>query len=401
MSVHLEPHHLAAAEKLVAAAAANDGLAPLDVERFWADQEVARADPFGREIPQCPLGIMMSCECVFEELGVEENSANWRRLGSDHEWRSSLAKAYNDKAEPIVGRRVLNESGGPDPDLRYPPTKGLNDVFEARNEWHDRSWWLQQSADSPDELAALLDRVERRCEDMRSFILPDNWDAEKERLTSRGAKPGLYRGQRGPVTFAASVFGPENLIFLIHDDPQLAERFRDAILRSMLEIARVLDEEAGYAPADAPHGWYWCDDNCCLLTPDMYELFGAPILKGIFDRYSPDPGDLRGQHSDSAMGHLLPILGRLGLNSANFGPTVMVDEIRRHLPRAVIAGQLAPFTFSRNEEVNIVAEFLRDFERAGDARGLVFATAGSINNGSRLTGMRLIMSAIQRHGRHE
>ena len=34
------------------------------------------------------------------------------------------------------------------------------------------------------------------------------------------------------------------------------------------------------------------------------------------------------------------------------------------------------------------------------AVSLVFATAGSINNGSRLTGMRLIMAAIQRYGRY-
>lgn len=35
-----------------------------------------------------------------------------------------------------------------------------------------------------------------------------------------------------------------------------------------------------------------------------------------------------------------------------------------------------------------------------DARGLNFATAGSVNNGSRLTGMRLLMAAVQRHGRY-
>jgi len=34
-------------------------------------------------------------------------------------------------------------------------------------------------------------------------------------------------------------------------------------------------------------------------------------------------------------------------------------------------------------------------------RGLVFATAGSINNGSRLTGMRLLMAAVQQLGRHD
>jgi uroporphyrinogen decarboxylase len=132
----------------------------------------------------------------------------------------------------------------------------------------------------------------------------------------------------------------------------------------------------------------------------MYEFFGYPILKGIFEVFSPDPGDMRGQHSDSDMAHLLPILSRLDLTAVNFGPTLSVSEIREHLPRAVISGQLAPFTFSRNEEVNIVAETVRDFEMSREKRGVIFATAGSINNGSRLTGLRLIMSTIQNYCRY-
>ena len=70
------------------------------------------------------------------------------------------------------------------------------------------------------------------------------------------------------------------------------------------------------------------------------------------------------------------------------------------MPGAIIDGQLAPFTFSRDQQEQIVIEFLRDFEQARRSRGLRFATAGSINNGSRLTGMRLIMAAIQRFGRY-
>jgi uroporphyrinogen decarboxylase len=380
---------------LVDRARANGGLAPADLERFWADQEVARKDPFGRDIPQVPLGIMMSGECVFDELGVKED---YWRYDHDDAWQLELNTAYNDKAQKIVGRRLLSEKVG-DPNLRYPPLKGLHDVFEARNEWHDRSWWLRQSAHNEDELTALLDRVEQRLEDIRGFILPENWEQEKHRLTALGVKPPLYRGQRGPVTFAASVYGVENLLFLILDKPDLAVRLRDAILKAMLEIARVLDEEAGYTPQNAPHGFSFCDDNCCLLNPGMYELFGYPVLKAIFERYSPDPTDNRYQHSDSAMGHLLPILGRLNFTGVNFGPKLTVSEIRRHCPTAVIHGQLAPFTFSRNQEENIVCEFLRDFEVARQERGLLFSTAGSINNGSRLSGMRLIMSAIQHFGR--
>lgn len=386
--------HERVAGELVAEMRARDGLAPVDLDRFWAENEAACLDPFGSDIPQAAFGAVLTGECVYDELGVPEN---YWRYQNDPVWRLDLNKAYNDRAECIVGRRILSEEPFR-PDLQYPPVGGLHDVFEAKNVWHGHSWWLQQAANTPAELEALLDRVDER--DVRRTLLPANWDAEKARLMPLQIKPPLYRGQRGPVTFATSVYGTENLIYLIIERPDLAARFRDTILRVMLEIGRILDEEAGYTPESAPRGFGFADDNCCLLTPEMYEFFGYPVLKGVFERYSPDANDLRHQHSDSDMAHLLPTLGRLGLNSANFGPTVTVSEIREHLPRAIVVGQLAPFTYSRNEEVNMVLEFLRDFEQAREKRGLLFATAGSINNGTRLTSMRLLMAAVQRYGRY-
>ncbi|HOL67143.1 MAG TPA: uroporphyrinogen decarboxylase family protein, partial [bacterium] len=237
-------------------------------------------------------------------------------------------------------------------------------------------------------------------ENLRSFLFPENWEEGKLACQRAGLPFPFYRAQRGPVTLAMSLYGPENLIYLILDRPQLAARFRDLILKAILKRARLLDEESGLPPEKLPRGWSWCDDNCALLNREMYEFFGYPILKAVFDEYAPGPRDGRFQHSDSEMGHLLPVLGKLNLTGVNFGPGVKVSEIRKYLPRAIIYGQLAPFTFSRNEETNIVAEFLRDFEMAREDRGLVFSTAGSINNGSRLTGMRLIMAAIQEFGRY-
>ena len=388
------PEHADMARDLLDATRKNGGLAPLDIERFWASQEEASKDPFGADIPQVPLRAILTGECVYDELGVKEDC--WRYM-HDEPWRLELNRAFNDKAEEIVGRRLLPQEPS-DPARVWPQVKGLHDVFEAKNIWHDQSWWLMQSASSEDELRALLDRVDQR--DIRAFILPDNWDQEKERLRALGVESPLYRGQRGPVTFAASIYGAERLIELILINPDLAERFRDTILRVMLDIARVLDEEAGYTPDTAPRGFGFADDNCCLLTPDMYEFFGYPILKGIFERYSPNPEDKRYQHSDSAMGHLLPILGRLNMTGCNFGPTVLADQIRAHMPRAVIYGVMAPFTYCRNDEEGIILEFLRDFEMTRASRGLCFATAGSINNGTRLTSMRLVMAAIQRFGQY-
>ena len=80
MRTGVTPEHCKLAAKLVAEAKARGGLAPVDLERFWAEQETALADPFGKGIPQAPLGVLMSSECVFAELGVAED---WHRLTHD------------------------------------------------------------------------------------------------------------------------------------------------------------------------------------------------------------------------------------------------------------------------------------------------------------------------------
>jgi uroporphyrinogen decarboxylase len=396
LSLQLKPEHVDVARASVAKAHALDGLAPLDLDAFWAVNRRALRDPFGDDCPQVPLGIHMANECVFAELGVEPD---FHRLIHDADYRLDLHRRYNDRAEQIVGRRLLPEQA---PGQALPPLgmRGLNDLFESENRWMNESYWLMQSAHDPGELRALLDRVEKRLEDPRRFFLPPDWPARKAGFLAAGGKLPLYRYQRGPVTFATSVYGVENLVLLIYDNPDLAGRFRDLLLRSVLERACLLDEEAGFTPETAPRGFSWADDNCAVLTPEMYAFFGQPILEAVFRRYAPEPGDRRFQHSDSDMGHLLPVLAPLRFTAVNFGPRVMVSEIREHMPGTVIQGQLAPFTFSRNEEVNMVAEFLRDYEMAREKRGLVFTTAGSVNNGSRLTGLRLIMAAIQTHGRY-
>lgn len=388
-------------DQLLADTAANGGLAPLDIEAFWRDQALAKANPFGADIPQVPLGAICNWECIFDELGIEQDW--WRFLYDDKAWALDISRQYNDKAETIVGKRLLPEKPPADPSLQWPPIKALHDIFEAENVWEgdqNGSWWLKQSAGTTEQLSALLDRVEARLENLRAFMLPQNWESEKARLTALGKKVPLYRGQRGPCTFACSIFGPENLLLLAYDDPDLFSRFSDVLGRAILGRAQVLDDEAGLDAEAVKSGWGWADDNCCLFTPDMYETFAMPIHRAVFARYAPNPGNRRYQHSDSNMAHLLPLLAELDLTGTNFGPTLTVAEIRQHCPRAVIDGQMAPFTYSRNEEANMVAEFLRDFDQAREARGLNFTTAGSINNGSRLSGMRLLMAAIQRYGRY-
>lgn len=364
----------------------------LNVDQFWADDHLAHQNNCFNQSAQIPLGIRMSDECVFAELGVE--GTPWMPIPRQE--RIVLNKLYNDKSERLVGKRLLQEDFPP-PDANLPVIKRIGEVFGGQYIYYNETEWLTQSVHSFHELETLLDRVERM--DLRAFMLPDNWDKEKRRVYEcYGIRPPLMRHIRGPVTLGCSIMGTEQFLFLLIDEPDLARRFSHIITQVTMEMAAVMDEEAGTDAVQHP-GFSFADDNCCLLNPAMYELFGYPVLKEVFSKYSPGPDDMRYQHSDSAMGHLLPLLSNLKLNAVNFGPTVLIPEIRKHLPHARIDGCLSPMTFMRNDREGILHEIKRDLKDALVYNGVNISTAGSINNGSSLESMRLVMQIIQNNGR--
>ena len=364
----------------------------LDLSRFWKDDEIAHRDNCFFLGPQVALGIRMSAECVYDELGEPGNP--W--MPAERARAADLYKRYNDKAEAIVGLRLLDEDLPPE-DAAFPYVKRIGEVFGGCYMIVNHTEWLEKRIFDSKQLEKTLERIEKM--DMRAFMLPDNWNLEKRRIyETYGVRPPLMRHIRGPVTLACSLMGVEDLLFLILDEPELADRFSHVIAYATLEMARVMDEEAGVTAESRP-GFSFADDNCCLLTPEMYERFGYPVLRDVFARYSPKPEDGRYQHSDSAMGHLLPILGRLDLNGVNFGPGVMIPEIRKYLPHARIDGCIAPFAFMRNDTDELIRQTRRDCEAGLIYGGVNISTAGSINYGSSLASLRTIMSVIQNCGR--
>ncbi len=366
----------------------------LDLNQFWLDDEEAHKDNcFNDDAPQLALGIRMSGECVFAELSEEgfpwDNTMPINR-------RIELNKRYNDKAEKIVGKRLLKENFLPD-DSKFPYVKRIGEVFggiyHAEKEGGE---WLYSDIKTPSALEAQLDKVDNM--DIESFMLPDNWADEKKRIYDKyGINPPLSRWVRGPVTLATSIYGVENLIFLYYDARELFERFSNTILKVILKMTQVSDNQASYDDKNFPSGFWFADDDCNLFTPEMYESFGYPILKKVFEHFSPNEGDARYQHSDSAMEHLIPQLAKLNLTGCNFGPTVTVDKIRAHMPKTRIDGCIAPFTFMNNDKDQIKKEVMRDFEmvKQSGIKGINLSTAGSINNGSSLESMRFIMELIQ------
>lgn len=130
------PEHLALARDLVEDTRRAGGEAPVDLPRFWADQAIAARDPFGSAIPQAAFGASTTGECVYAELGLPEDF--WR-YDHDEPWRYAVARDYNDRADRLVGRRLLPERPADDPWRYQAAVGGLHDVFGARREWRSSS----------------------------------------------------------------------------------------------------------------------------------------------------------------------------------------------------------------------------------------------------------------------
>jgi len=358
-----------------------------ELARFWENDRAAHEDNCFAHASQVALGIRMSDECVFAELGEEGNPWAYTEVNR----RRDLNRRYNDLAEKIVGIRLLNEDFLPD-DARLPYVRRIGEVFGGEYLMHNQTEWLKEGIEDAEALEKKLDEVERM--DLREFMFPKNWEQEKKRIfETYGVKPSPVHHVRGPVTLACSLMTTTEFLYFLADEDELAERFSNDIADVIIKIADIMDEEAGLTGKQT-HGFSFADDNCCLLSPALYEKFGYPVLKRVFERFSPDEDDKRYQHSDSAMGHILPILGRLNLNGVNFGPTVMVPEIRQNMPKARIDGCIAPFAFMNNDRDELEKQVLRDIEAGFKYGGVNIATAGSINNGSSLESLRFIMELI-------
>lgn len=358
-----------------------------ELQKFWEEDEKAHRDNCFARASQVAFGIRMHEECVFAQLGEEGDPWGFTPL----ERRRDLNRRYNDLSEKIVGKRLLNENFLPE-DAHFPYVRRIGEVFGGEYILHNGTEWLKEGIEDEKALEKKLDEIDRM--DLRAFMLPENWESEKKRIfETYGVRPYPNHHVRGPVTLACSLMGTTNFLYFLADEDELAVRFSDTIARVIIKIAEIMDEEAGLSGKET-RGFSFADDNCCLLSPAMYEKFGYPVLKKVFERFSPDPEDKRYQHSDSDMAHLLPILGRLDLNGVNFGPTVMVPEIRKYLPHARIDGCIAPFTLMRNDREGLIRETLRDIKAGFEYGGVNIATAGSINNGSSLDSMRLMMEVV-------
>ncbi len=357
----------------------------LDLERFWRENAECIGKPFRTDKPRAPIELPVDDHWLDELKDVSSI-----RYFKNPDYQREVNRRGNDCCEHEIGIRPFDET------VLWPPPKRIEEVFGARQECFEGSTpWLIPGIETIDDLVRLLDQVERM--DLADFVFQDGVPPYPDRHRPNGEPTMIHFGTRGPATIGTSACGTERMVWFLIDYPAVMERFYELLAQKLVEYAQVIAQAAGVCI----RGYSWLDDHCALLSPPYYERFCFPVFKHIFDTFAPEPGNWRYQHSDSNMAHLLPILARLNLSAVNFGPTVRALDIRRHMPRTVVEGEIAPFTLRNGSDEEIIAEVQRDFDAAGADGGLVVTTAGSIAAGTTFERIRYLMWAVEQYTRYD
>lgn len=355
----------------------------LDVDAFWKENEAYEA--FTTEKPRAALSFSPDDHWLFEFLGADSTV----RYYHDKPYRDDLHRRANKVTQEFVGKTFFDE------DTFIHTPRRIENLFGSEFTYTEGATpWLTAVTDDPDDFAAVLDRAEAT--EMAGWALPDAFVQEWEERREAGKElPQLGTGSRGPATIMTSVLHTETVFFWMFDRPELMRRFRDVLALKMVELNQALRQFSG----NSEDGWWITDDNSALFNRPLYREYCAPVLAQVLEAMAP--GDARRyQHSDSAMGHLLPEQRALGINSVNYGPEVDAAKIRAELPHAIINGQMPPFLLRNGSPEEIRQRVRSDFEKAGATGGLIVTTAGSLAAGTGVGRMRWLMQLVTEECRY-
>lgn len=355
----------------------------MDVKAFWAENERCFGR-FDRHKPRVPISFWLDDHFLLEAMKLPSTIRYYR----DEPYRLSVHRAYNQMTRRILGRAFYDEDPAPQP-VRFEVLMGAK--WELRE---GGTPWLESQVRDERDLLAAVERMERM--DVEKAMFQGDWPVRLAAyMENHEALPPMGGGSRAPVTMATSILGTENLCYFLYDEPGLMTRFFEALSKNLVRYQRALRKLTGLSRP----GYAFTDDNCYLMTPKLYRKFALPAMQRILTAFAPGKSDLRHQHSDSDMGHLMPILNELGINAVNLGPNIAPRDIRRAMPEAIIEGQMPPFLLRSGSREEIFEAVRRDIEMVGADGGLVECTAGSVAGGTSMENILAYMEAVARYGR--
>jgi len=359
----------------------------LDVTAFWQENDKCFT-PFTTNKPRVPINFWLDDHFLLEEMKLPSTT----RYYEDTAYRLQTNCRFNDQLQEDLGKRFYPEQALTNEPYRFEVLLGAKHVITE-----GQPPWLESTVETIEDVKRLIERTSKL--DMESEMFPNGFYDELANFRKQTNTPFPFttRQSRGPCTLATSILGATNTCLFVMDEPEIMEEFFGVLAEKLIEYHKALLKVAN---SSTQGGFSVLDDNCYLFSPQLYERFCAPVLTKLFAEFAPRPEDLRFQHSDSPMGHLMSILSDIGVNKVNLGPTIDIADIRRAMPQAIICGHIPPFTLRNGSAEQIIDAVKRDIELVGADGGLEEWPAGSVPGGTPLKNLKTYMWAVHTYGRY-
>lgn len=360
----------------------------LDLEQFWEENEKCFRH-FSTDKLRVPVSFWLDDHFLFEAVELSSTLKYYQ----NRDYRLKIHKQINQITQKELGKTFYQEQ-----EMKVQPNR-FEVLMGSHWEYTEGGTpWLESEVKSIADVRKLNERNKNL--NMKQEALPEGFAEEMARFEEEtGERVELGGGfSRGPVTMATSILGTENTCLFIMDHEREMREFFKILADKLIEYHYVLMEATG---SKNEGGYQINDDNCYLFPPGQYETFCAPFMEKIFTEFAPAKDDKRHQHSDSSMGHLMPILRDLGVNQVNLGPDLHPLDIRQAMPKTVICGQTPPLVLRDGTPEDIIDTVKRDIDAVGGDGGLVETPAGSVAAGTSFENIRIYMWAVQEYGRYQ
>jgi uroporphyrinogen decarboxylase len=270
----------------------------LDVQAFWRENEQCLA-PFSTAKARVPLTFWLDDHFMHSVVALVSTA----RYYQDFEYRLQVHRQCNQRLVPVLGKEFY-----PETEILY--QKGEFEVLCGARRVIEEGMtpWLESPVTSIEDVKAIIARLARL--DIKATALSDEMRALKRSLAERtGAKLLFEHSWTGPATMACNILGTTNVCFFMLDETDVMEEFMAVLCDRYIEYGEVMAlEDHGFVDRS---GSGVNDDCCYLFPPALYERLCAPFLARFFAAFAPGAQHRRRQHSDSPMGHLMPILNDL------------------------------------------------------------------------------------------
>lgn len=174
----------------------------------------------------------------------------------------------------------------------------------------------------------------------------------------------------GPMTLAGQLIGPENALFLSHDDP--------AAFETLLRRSSAIVREYGAAQVKAgAHVVLIFDPSASptVFPKNAFIRYEQTLLDDIFASLGKAGAPLRWLHIAGPTGPIMEHIREIGVRILSIDQSITIDEVQEHLPRACVVGNINCMGLLQEPPSLVKADCDRLLEEYSQRGGLILSSA--------------------------